>query len=92
MITCDEKFSSVRAAVRVDLTAERYGLSVFDYRPDQGSFSSHQLYKRIIDLPLSLEALRRNLETAESESMCKYIITNSERARLFQETRPRQNF
>jgi hypothetical protein len=31
MITCDEKFSSVRAAVKVDLTAERYGLSVFDY-------------------------------------------------------------
>lgn len=35
MITCDEKFSSVRAAVKVDLTAERYGLSVFDY--GQGS-------------------------------------------------------
>lgn len=29
--TCDEKFSRVRAAVRVDLTAARYGLSTLDY-------------------------------------------------------------
>lgn len=28
--TCEEKFSSVRAAVRVDLTAARYGLSTLD--------------------------------------------------------------
>lgn len=30
MITCEEKFSRVKAAVKVDFTAERYGLSVFD--------------------------------------------------------------
>jgi hypothetical protein len=28
--TCDEKFSNVRAAVSVDLTAARYGLRTFD--------------------------------------------------------------
>lgn len=34
--TCDEKFSRHIAAVRVDLTAARYGLSVLDFKYFQG--------------------------------------------------------
>jgi len=30
-VTCEAKFSSVRAAVRVDLTAARYGLKTLDW-------------------------------------------------------------
>lgn len=30
-ITCDEKFSNVKAAVNVDLTAAKYGLRTLDF-------------------------------------------------------------